>query len=76
MSRCFIWFPFGGLGKLKLYHDLGVFYKNRGYNLEGVWLWRISGGYSQEMMGFGFSWGYCSIPFPINIFPSMFPLFS
>ena len=44
MSRCFIWFPFGGLGKPKLYHDSRVFYKNRGFYLEGVWLWRIGGG--------------------------------
>jgi len=26
-----------------------------GFYLEGVWLWRISGGYSQEMRGVGFS---------------------
>ena len=31
---------------------IGLFYKNWGFHLEGVWLWRISGGYSQEMMGF------------------------
>ena len=30
MSICFTWFPISGLGKPKLYHDLGVFYKNRG----------------------------------------------
>jgi len=26
-------------------------YKMWRFYLEGVWLWRISGGYSQEMMG-------------------------
>jgi len=29
----------------------GVFYRRCGFYLEGDWLWRISGGYSQEMMG-------------------------
>ena len=29
----------------------GVIYKNGDFDLEDVWLWRISGGYSQEMMG-------------------------
>ena len=28
----------------------GMFYKNVGFYLEGVWLWRISEGYSQEMI--------------------------
>jgi len=28
-----------------------VFTRMWGFYLEGVWLWRISGGYSQEMMG-------------------------
>ena len=28
----------------------GMFYKNRGFYLEGVWLRRISGSYSQELM--------------------------
>ena len=26
-------------------------FNNIGFYLEGVWLWRISGGYLQEMMG-------------------------
>ena len=29
--------------------SIGLFYKNRGFYLEGVWLRRFSGGYSQEM---------------------------
>jgi len=29
----------------------GMFYTVWGFYLEGVWLWRISGSYSQEMMG-------------------------
>jgi len=28
----------------------GKIYKNRGFYLEGVWLWRISGSYSQEII--------------------------
>ena len=28
MSICLTWFPFSELGKPKLYHDSGVFYKN------------------------------------------------
>ena len=48
MSSCFIWFPISDLGEPKIYHDSGVFYKNWGFYLEGVWLWRISGGYSQD----------------------------
>ena len=28
----------------------GRFYKKWGFYLDGVWLWRISGGYSQEMV--------------------------
>jgi len=27
MSICLTWFPISGLGKPKLYHDSGVFYK-------------------------------------------------
>ena len=30
--------------------SIGLFYKNVGFYLEVVWLWRISGGFSQEMM--------------------------
>jgi len=30
---------------------IGLFYKNEGKILEGAWLARISGGYSQGMMG-------------------------
>ena len=39
------------LGEPNIYHDSGVYYKYAGFYLEGVWLWRISWGYSQEMMG-------------------------
>ena len=35
-SRCFTWFPISGLGKPKLYHDLGIFYKKWGFYLEVV----------------------------------------
>jgi len=28
-----------------------ICYARMGILMEGVWLWRISGGYSQEMMG-------------------------
>jgi len=31
--------------------SLGIFYKNWGFYLQGVWLWRIGVGYSQKMMG-------------------------
>jgi len=30
--------------------SIGRFYKNEGFYLEGVWLWRISRSYSQERM--------------------------
>jgi len=33
-----------GLGEPNIYHDSWVFYKKMGFYLEGVWLWRISGG--------------------------------
>ena len=36
MSRCFIWFPIGSLGEPNIYHDSGVFYKNRDFT------WRVS----------------------------------
>jgi len=31
--------------------SIGLFYKKWGFYLDGVWLWRISGGYSQGIMG-------------------------
>jgi len=34
-----------------LYHHLRNFTRNSDFTWRGVWLWRISGGYSQEMMG-------------------------
>ena len=36
MSKCLTWFSINGLGKPKLYHDSGVFYKCVGFYLEGV----------------------------------------
>ena len=30
MSMCLTWFPISGLGEPYIYHDSGVFYKNRG----------------------------------------------
>jgi len=35
MSRCFTWFPIGGLGEPNIYHDSRVFYKNWEFYLEG-----------------------------------------
>ena len=43
MSICFTWFPIGGLGEPKIYHDSGVFYKNWGS------LWRVSD--CEELVG-------------------------
>jgi len=37
-------------GEPNIYHDLGVFYKNVGRLWRCVWLWRISGSYSQGMV--------------------------
>jgi len=31
--------------------SIGLFYKKVGFCLENVWLWRISGGYLQGVMG-------------------------
>jgi hypothetical protein len=51
MSRCFTWFPIGGLVEPNIYHNSGVFYKNVGR------LWWVSdceelvGGYLEEMIG-------------------------
>jgi len=36
------------LGAPKVYQNLGCFTRMWGFYLDGVWLWRISGGYSQE----------------------------
>jgi len=35
MRSCFNWVPIGELGKTKLYHNSGVFYKNVGILLGG-----------------------------------------
>ena len=46
MSKCFTWFPISGLEEPNIYHDLGVFYKNIGFYLEGICLCEeLSGGY-------------------------------
>ena len=36
MGICLTWFPIGGLGEPKTYHNSGVINKNRGFYLEGV----------------------------------------
>ena len=36
MSICLNWFPISVLGEPNIYHDLGVFYKNKGFYLEGI----------------------------------------
>ena len=47
ISRCFTWFPNClVLGEPNIYHDSGVFYKYVGFYLEGVSLYRVSGGYT------------------------------
>ena len=47
-----MWFPLlVGLGEPKIYHDSAVFSRIGYFTWSVVWLWRISGGYSQEMMG-------------------------
>ena len=51
MSRCFTRFPNSWLLRTQYITELGVYYKYVGFYLEGVWLWRISGSYSLEMMG-------------------------
>jgi len=56
ISRCFTWFPIIGLGEPNIYHDLGIFYKNRRFYLEGVWLWRISGVPSGLWLSRGLVW--------------------
>jgi len=49
MSICSLGFLIGYFRKTQNITLIGLFYKNWGFHLEGVWLWRISGGYSQEM---------------------------
>ena len=51
--------------------EFGWFYKKRGFYLEGVRLWRISGGYLQGMMGLvlgGYSFTFS--PFTLIMSPS------
>jgi len=70
MSRCFTWFPTWCIRRTQYIPELGLFYnvwgillgvlsdlwRISGSYLETVWLWRIIGGYSQEMMGEGDYW--------------------
>ena len=44
MSKCFIGFLISDLVEPNI-SSIGLFYKNVEFYLEGVWLWRISGGY-------------------------------
>ena len=44
MSRCFTWFPIGGYRWTQYIPEFGGSYKNRGFYLEGIWLWRIKWG--------------------------------
>ena len=57
MSRCFTWFPFGGLGEPNIYHNLGEFTRKRGIYLEDcLTCEELVGGHSQEKMGEGDYW--------------------
>jgi len=50
MSSCFTWVSISGLGEPNIYHDLGNF--TRKWEVSGGCLTvRISGSYSQEMIG-------------------------
>jgi len=44
MSRCFTWFPIGGLGEPNIYHDSG------GVTRIGDFTWRVSD--CEELVGF------------------------
>ena len=43
MSRCFNWFPIGGLGEPNIYHDLGDF------TIIGDFTWMVSD--CEELVG-------------------------
>jgi len=45
MSKCLTGFPIGGYRRTQYIPELGRFNKNMGFYLDGVWLWRISGGW-------------------------------
>jgi len=71
MSICLTWFPISGLGEPNIYQNLVCFTRI------GDFTWRVSDceelvGYSQGMMGVGFSvglWFYSSVPqFYFDIF--------
>ena len=51
MSRCFTWFPIGGYRRTQYITSIGLFYKEVGILLGWCLTGRISGSYSQEMMG-------------------------
>ena len=67
MNIFLIWFPIKWIRRTQYITSIGLFYKNWGFYLEGVWLWRISGGCSKEMMGpcwiyiWGIIWYYQQI---------------
>jgi len=50
VSICFTWFSIGGYMSIQYITEFGGIYKNWRFYLEGVRMWRISGGDSQEMM--------------------------
>jgi len=50
MSRCFTWFPIWWLQEnFGLYQNLEYFTRIGDFTWMVVWLWRISGSYSQEL---------------------------
>ena len=44
MSRWFTWFPISGFRRTQYITGFGLIYKEVECYLDGVWLWRISGG--------------------------------
>ena len=73
MSKCFTWFPISGLGKPKLYQNLGYFTRN------GDFTWRVSdceelvGVIHREMIGLFL----CDYLLKLSIYPLTqgFPVF-
>jgi len=51
VSICFTWFSIGGYMSIQYITSIGLFYKNWGFYLGGVWLWRISGGTHRRWWG-------------------------
>ena len=50
-SMYFTWFPIRGFRRTQTIPSIGLIYKKVGILMAGVLLWRISGGYSQEVNG-------------------------